>query len=106
MPSPPVSQEQFAHLATVVAVCWWTVCFALIFFMQAGFQLLEGGSIRAKNVAHVGAKVMLHMAVAVVAFYAVGFAIKGFLWPLCYLLPGGGGGRSLADAVDPITGYT
>ena len=55
---PPVSQEQFARLSTVVAVCWWALCFAIIFFMQCGFLLLEAGSVRAKNAAHVGAKVL------------------------------------------------
>ncbi len=104
-PTPPVTQDQFAHLASVVAVGFWTICFAMIFFMQAGFQLLEGGSIRAKNVAHVGAKVMTHMAIAILTFYAVGFAIKGFGWPLCYAF-GGFDGKSLADTVDPITGYS
>jgi Amt family ammonium transporter len=104
---PPVSQEQFARLASVVAVCWWTICFALIFFMQAGFQLLEGGSIRAKNVAHVGAKVMTHMGIAIVTFYAVGFAIKNFGWPWCYLLHQSGTGSVLADVKDTaITGYS
>ena len=103
-PSSFATQEQLAHLASVVAVCWWTICFAMIFFMQAGFQLLEGGSIRAKNVAHVGAKVMVHMAIAIACFYAVGFAIKGFAWPLCYVLHSDG--KLLADVVDPITGYS
>lgn len=100
----PVTQEQFRHLATAVGVVFWTICFALIFFMQAGFQLLEGGSIRAKNVAHVGAKVMAHMGIAIVVFYAVGFAVKGFGWPLCYLIHSDG--KPIADAADAITGYS
>jgi Amt family ammonium transporter len=104
-PPPPVSQEQFARLASVVAVCWWAVCFALIFFMQAGFQLLEGGSIRAKNAAHVGAKVMTHMGIAIVTFYAVGFAIKSFGWPWCFFIHQNGTDRLLADVKDAITGY-
>ena len=102
--SAPVTQEQFSHLATALGVVFWTICFAMIFFMQAGFQLLEGGSIRAKNVAHVGAKVMTHMAIAIVTFYAIGFAIKGFGWPLCYLF-NAHDGKSLADTSDAITGY-
>jgi Amt family ammonium transporter len=101
----PVTQDQFSRLASVVAVCWWTICFALIFFMQAGFQLLEGGSIRAKNVAHVGAKVMTHMAIAIVTFYGVGFAIKNFGWPWCYVFHQSGTGQTIADVKDAITGY-
>ena len=102
----PVTQDQFARLASVVAVCWWSICFALIFFMQAGFQLLEGGSIRAKNVAHVGAKVMTHMGIAIVSFYAVGFAVKNFGWPWCYIVHQSQTGVALADVKDVITGFS
>ena len=76
--APPVSQEQFAHLATVVAVCWWALCFAIIFFMQCGFLLLEAGSVRAKNAAHVAAKVLAHTAIATFCFWLVASLVKGF----------------------------
>ena len=84
--APQVSQEQFARLSTVVAVCWWALCFAIIFLMQSGFLLLEAGSVRAKNAAHVGAKVLAHTAIATFCFWLVGFSIKAFAWPLCYLI--------------------
>jgi Amt family ammonium transporter len=103
--SVPVTQDQFAKLSTVVAVVWWAICFSLIFFMQSGFLLLEAGSVRAKNAAHVGAKVLSHTAIATLCFWAVGFAIKGFAWPLCYLLRQGGTGTVLAHLDDAITGY-
>src|SRR5438445_8495479 len=103
--APPVSQEQFARLSTVVAVCWWALCFAIIFFMQSGFLLLEAGSVRAKNAAHVGAKVLAHTAIATLCFWLVGFAIKAFAWPLCYLIHQSGG-PLLAGVEDAITGYT
>ncbi len=74
--------------------------------MQAGFQLLEGGSIRAKNVAHVGAKVMTHMAIAIVSFYAVGFAIKNFGWPWCFFVHQSGSNATLSDVKDAITGFS
>jgi len=38
----PRHQDQLSHLASAVAVVFWTISFALIFFMQAGFFLLEG----------------------------------------------------------------
>src|SRR5438128_6737545 len=103
--APPVSQEQFAHLATVVAVCWWALCFAIIFFMQCGFLLLEAGSVRAKNAAHVGAKVLAHTAIATFCFWLVGFAVKAFAWPLCYVVKQAGSGVALARVEDAITGY-
>jgi len=103
--APPVSQEQFARLATVVAVCWWALCFAIIFLMQCGFLLLEAGSVRAKNAAHVAAKVLAHTAIATFCFWLVGFAIKAFAWPLCYLIHQRGTGTLLANLEDSITGY-
>ena len=102
--APPVSQEQFARLSTVVAVCWWALCFAIIFLMQCGFLLLEAGSVRAKNAAHVGAKVLAHTAIATFCFWLVGFAIKAFAWPLCYLIHQRGTGTLLANVEDTITG--
>jgi Amt family ammonium transporter len=103
--APPVSQEQFARLSTVVAVCWWALCFAIIFFMQSGFLLLEAGSVRAKNAAHVGAKVLAHTAIATLCFWLVGFSIKAFAWPLCYVIHQRGTGTLLANVEDAITGY-
>src|SRR5437588_5694398 len=96
---PPVSQEQFARLSQVVAICWWGLTFAIIFFMQSGFLLLEAGSVRAKNAAHVAAKVLSHTAIATLSFWAVGFAIKAFAWPLCYVLHQAGTGVTYA-AID------
>src|SRR5437667_6011707 len=89
---PPVSQEQFQRLTSVVAICWWALCFAIIFFMQSGFLLLEAGSVRAKNAAHVAAKVLSHTAIATFCFWLVGFAVKAFAWPLCYVLHQAGTG--------------
>jgi Amt family ammonium transporter len=102
---PPVSQEQFQRLASVVAIGWWAVCFAIIFFMQSGFLLLEAGSVRAKNAAHVSAKVLSHTAIATFCFWLVGFAIKAFAWPLCYLVRQAGTGTVLARVDDALTGY-
>ena len=101
----PVTQDQFARLGTVVAVVWWAICFSLIFFMQSGFLLLEAGSVRAKNVAHVAAKVLSHTAIATLCFWGVGFAIKGFAWPLCYVLHQRGSGVTFAGLDDALTGY-
>jgi len=101
----PVAQEQFARLSNVVALAWWAVCFMLIFLMQTGFLLLEAGSVRAKNAAHVAAKVLAHTAIATLCFWLVGFAIKAFAWPLCYIVKQAGTGVHLARVEDAITGY-
>ena len=49
------------------------LAFVLVFFMQAGFALLEAGSVRMKNAGHVAGKTVLTLAVAVIAFWALGF---------------------------------
>jgi Amt family ammonium transporter len=102
---PPVTQDQFARLSSVVAICWWGLCFAIIFLMQGGFLLLEAGSVRAKNAAHVCAKVLSHTAIATFCFWLVGFAIKAFAWPLCYMVHQAGTGTVLARVEDALTGY-
>jgi ammonium transporter, Amt family len=46
----------------------------LVFFMQAGFALVEAGMTRAKNVVNIFAKNMMDAVVGVLCFFAVGFA--------------------------------
>lgn len=50
------------------------LAFILVFFMQAGFALLEAGSVRMKNAGHVAGKTVLTLAIASLCFWAVGFA--------------------------------
>ncbi|MBP2001279.1 Amt family ammonium transporter [Paenibacillus shirakamiensis] len=47
----------------------------LVFFMQAGFALLEAGSVRMKNAGHVAGKTVLTLGISVIAFWAAGFAL-------------------------------
>ena len=54
----------------------WTLSAAfMVFFMQAGFALVEAGSIRSRSVANVMAKNMMDFMTAGIAFWAFGFAI-------------------------------
>ncbi len=45
----------------------------LVILMQAGFALLEAGSVRMKNAGHVAGKTILSFGVASIAFWALGF---------------------------------
>ncbi|WP_148499910.1 ammonium transporter [Paenibacillus ihumii] len=45
----------------------------LVFFMQAGFALLEAGNVRMKNAGHVAGKTMLTLGVAILSWWALGF---------------------------------
>ncbi len=56
-------------------VVWVGLAAALVFFMQAGFTLVETGLTRAKNSANIGAKNLADMAIGGVAYWAVGGAI-------------------------------
>ncbi|WDZ55711.1 ammonium transporter [Paenibacillus polymyxa] len=49
------------------------LAFILVFFMQAGFALLEAGSTRMKNAGHVAGKTILTTGVAALSFWALGF---------------------------------
>ena len=47
----------------------------LVFFMQAGFALLEAGSVRMKNAGLVAGKTFLTFGISIVAFWALGFGL-------------------------------
>ncbi len=53
---------------------WVFIAGAMVFFMQAGFALVEAGLTRAKNVSNIMAKNLSDMAIGVVMFFAVGYA--------------------------------
>ncbi|HZD60028.1 MAG TPA: ammonium transporter, partial [Anaerolineae bacterium] len=54
----------------------WTIIAAfLVFFMQAGFALLESGLTRAKNAGNILMKNMLDFGIASIAYWVVGFAL-------------------------------
>ncbi|MEW6167459.1 MAG: ammonium transporter [Pseudomonadota bacterium] len=56
-------------------IAWVCIAAALVFFMQAGFALLEGGFARAKNATNVIMKNMADLAFGALAFWAVGFGL-------------------------------
>lgn len=62
------------HLFAINTV-WVALCAALIFFMEAGFALLEAGFVRAKNAMSIIAKVIIDITFGGIAFFGVGFGI-------------------------------
>ena len=67
----------------------------LVFFMQAGFALLEAGSLRMKNAGHVAGKTVLTLGIAVITWWALGFGFafgdgNGFLGTTGFLFGGEG----------------
>lgn len=61
-------------LTTGVNSAFVFIAAVLVIFMQAGFALLEAGSVRMKNAGHVAGKTILSFGVASIAFWAFGFA--------------------------------
>lgn len=54
---------------------WIIVSAILVFFMQAGFALLEIGFSRGKNAGAIVAKILTNLSIAAVAWWAVGYAV-------------------------------
>ena len=56
---------------------WLWTCLAafLVFFMQAGFALVESGFVRAKNLINIMMKNLADLAVGSLAFWAIGFGV-------------------------------
>lgn len=54
---------------------WIATAAALVFFMQAGFALLEGGMSRAKNAVNVVMKNYLDVAIGSIIFWLVGYGL-------------------------------
>ncbi len=54
---------------------WIMIAGFLVFFMQAGFALVETGFTRAKNVANIMMKNMMDFGLGTIVFWAVGFAL-------------------------------
>ena len=83
--SPALAQDAddpSVYLQAVMDNLWVFIAGILVFFMQAGFALVEAGLTRSKNVANIMAKNIADMCIGVLAFYAVGYAFAY----------GGGGG--------------
>ena len=64
-----------AALEAPVDIAWTLTAAALVFFMQAGFALLEGGMSRAKNAVNVIMKNYADMCYGVIAFWLVGYGL-------------------------------
>lgn len=75
--SPAAAQDVPEGVAPQVVLdnLWVFIAGALVFFMQAGFGLVEAGLTRAKNVANIMMKNLMDMAAGVLAFLLVGFGI-------------------------------
>ena len=80
LPAAALAQEEEAQpLASevlgAVDIQWVLVGTVLVFFMQAGFALLEIGFSRGKNAGMGIAKILVNFSIAAIAWWAIGFAV-------------------------------
>jgi ammonium transporter, Amt family len=73
-PSVGFAQDYVPTAQDYLNNIWVFVAGVLVFFMQAGFALVEAGLTRAKNVVNIFAKNIADAIVGILAFFAVGFA--------------------------------
>lgn len=62
-------------VAAAVNTVWVMVAASLVFFMQAGFAMVEAGFTRSKNAANIVLKNLMDFVVASLAFWLVGFGL-------------------------------
>ncbi|RLM84169.1 ammonium transporter [Halobellus sp. Atlit-38R] len=88
-----VLQSDLSAVVQGVNLVWVLTVTFLIFFMHAGFAMLEAGQVRSKNVANQLTKNLLTWSVGVVVFFLAGAAISTIVGGLT-----GGGSYSVAGA--------
>jgi Amt family ammonium transporter len=64
--------EEFAFSINTI---WVLITAALVFFMQAGFALVEAGFTRSKNTTNILFKNLMDFVIGTLAFWAIGFGI-------------------------------
>ncbi len=70
----PSPEESLAQMKVGLDTLWVAVAAFLVFFMNAGFGLVESGFCRRKNAVNVLAKNLIVFAIATCAFWILGFA--------------------------------
>lgn len=77
-------QTTLVDYAYSINTVWVLITAALVFFMQAGFALVEAGLTRAKNTTNILFKNLMDYVIGTIVFWAIGFGImfgsKNGLW--------------------------
>ena len=64
------------HNRIAINIVWTLICGYLVFFMQAGFAMLETGFTRAKNAAHTMAMNLMVFVFGVLGYWVMGYALQ------------------------------
>lgn len=75
-PEPAKTVEQIsAELQNNINIVWTCVAAFLVFFMQAGFAMVEAGFTRAKNTVNIMMKNLMDFAIGTLVFFLLGFGL-------------------------------
>ncbi len=74
-PTPLSNKAAIDLVQTHANYVWTLVAAALVFFMQAGFAMVETGFTRAKNAVNIMMKNLMDFSLGSIAFWAVGFGL-------------------------------
>lgn len=68
--------DVIGHNRIAINMAWTLICGFFVFFMQAGFAMMETGFTRAKNAGHTMAMNMMVFVFGVLGFWMCGFALQ------------------------------
>ncbi|MFH2067069.1 MAG: ammonium transporter [Pseudomonadota bacterium] len=75
-PPTAISNKEAIDLVQTHANYLWTlIAAALVFFMQAGFAMVEAGFTRAKNAVNIMMKNLMDFSIGSIGFWAIGFGL-------------------------------
>ncbi len=74
---PSLAQEEAteASLQDNINIVWTCIAAFMVFFMQAGFAMVEAGFTQAKNAVNIMMKNLMDFSVGTIAFFLVGFGL-------------------------------
>ena len=75
LPQVSIAGENDVSSFSAIDTLWVLFCAFLVFLMQAGFGMVESGLTRAKNAVNIMMKNSLDLAMASIAFFAIGYAL-------------------------------